>query len=881
MAEKIMLIDGNSIINRGYYALPALTAPTGEPTGGVYGFLNIFFKMYDEEKPDYVLVAFDLPAPTSRHIKYEAYKGTRSAMPDSLRPQFPMLKSLLKKMGIAVYEEEGLEADDILGSLAAKSEGEGLEVVIISGDRDLLQIASDTIKIRIPKTKGGTTVVEDYYAKDVFEIYGVTPKEYIEVKALMGDSSDNIPGVPGIGEKTALKIITEYKSIEAAIENAADIKPKKASENIVEFKDLAYLSKDLATIITDEDIAIPEKADKAAIFGKEAAEQFKAWGFRSLLGKMAGPEERGVQANYTLCKSAEERAALIEKCKNIKSAAISAFAQNGHCTGISVYFDDGGYYIPFENNYNAVEFFRDFPMLFADGFELIAYDSKALRSVFLKENIEIGNIAFDTVLAAYVLDSVKSAYTYDSIASDYLGLDFPMEESVFGKGKSKQDMENANEGDVLKFACRHSEAAYKAYEIMKEKIAANDQQMLYYEIELPTAEVLASMENYGIKVNKNAIIEFERLLSEQINRLESEIYELTGEAFNINSPKQLGEVLFERLGLKGGKKTKTGYSTAVDVLNKIKYQHPAVEKVLSYRTLTKLKSTYCDGLLNVLDEKIGKIYSTFNQTVTATGRLSSTEPNLQNIPVRTELGRELRKVFIPTDESFIFADADYSQIELRVLAHMADDENMINAFNSGEDIHASTAGQVHNIPLEMVTPKMRSDAKAINFGIVYGIGAFSLSEDLGISVKEAESYINAYLGKYKGVKKFMDDSIVFAKENGFAKTLYGRRREIIELSNSNFNIRAFGERVAMNMPIQGSAADIMKLAMIKVYNALRENNLKSRIILQVHDELLLEVAIDEKEQVSRILKEEMESAVSLKVPMLADVNTGNTWFDTK
>ena len=882
MAEKIMLIDGNSIINRGYYALPALSAPTGEPTGGVYGFLNIFFKMYDEEKPDYVLVAFDLSAPTSRHIKYAEYKGTRSPMPDNLRPQFPMLKSLLSKMGIAIYEEEGLEADDILGSLAAKSEAAGLDIVVISGDRDLLQIASDKIKIRIPKTKAGGTIVEDYYAKDVFEAYGVTPREYIDVKALMGDSSDNIPGVPGIGEKTALKIITEYKNIETAIENAADIKPKKASENIVEYKNLAYLSKDLATIITDADINFPEKINKDILFGKEAAEQFRAWGFKSLLSRMAAPEAQGdISVNYTLCDSKEGRDDLAKKASSVLRAALAVMGTDGQSSGISVYLGEEGYYVAFVNDYGIADFYKDFPMFFKEGFELIAFDSKALRAIFLKANIELQNISFDTVLAAYVLDSVKSNYSYDSIASDYLNLDFPMEENVLGKGKSKQDMQSADQADVLKFACRHSEVAYKSYEIMKEKIAANDQQMLYYEIELPTAEVLASMENYGIKVNKNAIIEFEHLLSEQISRLEGDIYELTGEHFNINSPKQLGEVLFEKLGLKGGKKTKTGYSTAVDVLAKIKYQHPAVEKVLTYRTLTKLKSTYCDGLLNVINEETGKIYSTFNQTVTATGRLSSTEPNLQNIPVRTELGRELRKVFIPTDENFIFADADYSQIELRVLAHMANDENMINAFNSGEDIHASTAGQVHNIPLEMVTPKMRSDAKAINFGIVYGIGAFSLSEDLGISVKEAEQYINAYLGKYKGVKQFMDDSVTFAKENGFAKTLYGRHREIIELNNGNFNIRAFGERVAMNMPIQGSAADIMKLAMIKVYNALRENNLKSRIILQVHDELLLEVAVEEKEQVTHILKKEMEGAVSLSVPMLADVNTGKTWFDTK
>ena len=869
MAEKIMLIDGNSIINRAFFALPALSGPNGEPTGGVYGFLSIFFKMYEEERPDYVLVAFDLPKPTLRHVKYAEYKAGRTAMPDLLRPQLPMLKDLLKLMGIAVYEREGLEADDILGSLASIAEAAGKSAVIISGDRDLLQIASAAVKIRIPKTKGNTTVVEDYYANDVLEKYGVTPREYIDVKALMGDSSDNIPGVPGIGEKTALKIITEYKSLEAAIEAACEIKPKKASENIVAYKDLAYLSRDLATIITGAEIDFPSLLAKEHMFGAEVMERFKELGFKSFLSKgVKADTEPGKPENYRKVDGKELR----EILEGAKTAAAALIATQNIPDGISFYLDEAGYYISFGPD--IAEVFKGLNT------ELICFDSKILQAALLKLGVFEINTVFDTHLGAYVLDSAKSPYSYDSIAEAYLGITYKAEDDIFGKGKSKLGMDGIDENEALKFACRHAEVAFKSYEIMKAKLSENEQNELYYQIELPTAKILASMENYGIKVDKNAIIAFEKDLSERINCLEAEIYELTGEVFNINSPKQLGEVLFEKLALKGGKKTKTGYSTAVDVLNKLKSKHPAVEKVLEYRALTKLKSTYCDGLLNALCEKSGKIYSTFNQTVTATGRLSSTEPNLQNIPIRTDLGRQLRKVFVPS-EGFIFADADYSQIELRILAHMADDENMIRAFKENADIHSSTAAQVHGIDISLVTPKMRSEAKAVNFGIVYGIGAFSLSEDLGISVKEAENYINAYLAKYKGVKQFMEDSVESAKATGYAKTLFGRRREIIELKNPNFNIRSFGERAAMNMPIQGSAADIMKLAMIKVYNKLSENNLKSRIILQVHDELLLEAALDEVETVKKLLKEEMENAARLSVPMVADVSVGSTWYDTK
>jgi len=876
-----MLIDGNSIINRAFFALPNLSSRGGEPTGGVYGFLNIFFKMYDEERPDYVLVAFDLPQPTTRHEKYAEYKANRRAMPDLLRPQLPMLKELLKTMGIATYEEAGFEADDILGSLAHKATADGVDAVIISGDRDLLQIATDKIKIRIPKTKGNITVVEDYYAQDVFEKYGVTPTEYIDVKALMGDASDNIPGVPSIGEKTALKIITEYKTIENAIENAADIKPKKASENIVEYKDLAYLSRDLATIITDIDITMPAELDVGGMFNARVIERFRELGFRSLISRAENYVEPSQLTLDLVTPQASEdyRKVTIDEIKKIlnecDACGIALIADEGVSVGIAFYMDAGqGYYAELGKDSDMATLFNTIQT------KLICFDSKLLQSYLLKIGVNKTNITFDTTLAAYVLDSTKSPYTYDIIAESHLNATYPTEESIFGKGKSRLPINGLDTDALLKFACRHAKVALETYEPMKKQLEDNNQEFLYYQIELPTAKVLASMENYGIKVDKAAIISYEGELVERISTLEQEIYELTGEVFNINSPKQLGEILFGKLELKGGKKTKTGYSTAHDVLDKLKAKHPVISKVLDYRTLTKLKSTYCDGLLNALCEDTSKIYSTFNQTVTATGRLSSTEPNLQNIPVRTELGRQLRKVFVPS-EGFVFVDADYSQIELRVLAHMADDESMISAFRSGADIHTSTAAQVRGIDISQVLPNMRNEAKAVNFGIVYGIGAFSLSEDLGISVKDAENYINAYLDKYKGVKAFMDSSVSFAKEKGYAETIWGRRREIIELKNPNFNIRSFGERAAMNMPIQGTAADIMKMAMVRVYDKLSENNLKSRLILQVHDELLIEAAVDEVDIVRELLQEAMEGAAELLVPLVADVNVGDSWFDTK
>lgn len=885
MSEKIMLVDGHSIINRAFYALPALKNKNGDYTNGVYGFLNIIIKFFNEENPDYLAVAFDLSAPTFRHDKFVEYKGTRKSMPEELRPQIPMLKDLLRKMNIPIYEIEGFEADDVLGSLAKKGEAEGLDVVLVSGDRDLLQIASDKIQIKIPKTKAGKTEVESYYADDLINIYGVTPHEFIDVKALMGDASDNIPGVPGIGEKTALKIIQEYKSLENAISNAENLKPKKASENIIAYSEQAYLSRYLATIVTDVPVDVPgEKVSYESIFNETAIKEFENLNFNTLVKKYdtnKNTQSTLSDKNYKLIKTAAEASFFMEEIDKNSLCAVDFIVIDGVCYGFSFYSENKGRFVEFSENLTLTEFLGIAKSFFEGKNEKITLDSKNMMVLLYKNNISIDNIVFDTILAGYILNSSAAAYNDDNIALRYLEENYPSLEDIAGKGKSRIKFNELDENTKLLYACRRTDIIFRAYPVMKKMIHENEQDMLYYEIEMPTAKVLAAMELEGIKVNREALTAFDKVLSLNIESLAKEIHELAEEDFNINSPQQLGIILFEKLGLKGGKKTKTGYSTAADVLEKLRYSHPVVEKVLLYRTLTKLKSTYCDGLLNVMDKETDKIYSTFNQTVASTGRLSSTEPNLQNIPVRMELGRELRKVFIPSETDCIFVDADYSQIELRILAHISGDETMIKAYKSGEDIHRITASQVLHKSPEDVTSFERNSAKAINFGIVYGISAFSLSEDLGITKKEAENYISAYFEKYPKIKQYMDNAIAEAKELGYAKTMFNRRREILELASSNFNLRSFGERVAMNMPIQGSAADIMKIAMIKVYERLKKENLKSKIVLQVHDELLIETKIEEEEIVKRLVKEEMENAAVLLVPLEADVASGKTWFDTK
>ena len=885
MAEKIMLIDGNSIVNRAFYGVPLLTNGEGRYTNGVYGFLNILFKLLDEEQPDYLAVAFDLHAPTFRHRTFDGYKGTRKGMPEELREQMPLLKEVLQAMHIPIFEQEGFEADDILGTLSALAEKNGIVPVVVSGDRDLLQLAGETLKVRIPKTKGGRTETEDYYAADVQAKYGVTPAEFIDMKALMGDASDNIPGVPGIGEKTAAKIITQYHDIETAIAHAAEIKPKKASENLAAYQEQARLSKFLATIVRD----MPLEWDKEILkigdmFNQTAYELVKRLEFKSMFSRFEGSASAPKQAEQTY-RFVADREGAKEVLAALKKGEVGyAFVyENEEGQGLALYQEQlGGVWMEAYMAFLMQELLEIFQPFFADcAYRKIGHDVKKDIRFLRSYGYDGFTAEFDTAIGAYILNATGSSYEYDDIAAAFLNETYPSQEEVFGKGRTKKTFAVLPEAERTAYGARQAEIFFRARKVMEERLAENEQKSLFYDMEMPLIYVLADMEKYGIKVDKAALLAYQKRLGESLDGMEEEIYALAGEKFNINSPKQLGVILFEKLGLKGGKKTKTGYSTAADVLEKLRTAHPIVERILHYRQLAKLKSTYADGLLAVMDAETEKIYSTFNQTITATGRISSTEPNLQNIPVRLELGRELRKIFIPESAEFCFLDADYSQIELRVLAHISGDESLIAAFKSNQDIHRMTASQVFHVPFDEVTPLQRSNAKAVNFGIIYGKGAFSLGQDLGISRKEAEEYINAYFARYPKIKTFMEDTIKNGTKNGYVSTLWNRRRNMPELQSSNFMQRAAGERAAMNMPIQGTAADIIKLAMIKVHRALQEGGYRSRLILQVHDELLIEAYKEEKEAVAKILKENMEHAADLLVPLDVDVHEGASWFEAK
>ena len=885
MAEKIMLIDGNSIVNRAFYGVPLLTNGEGRYTNGVYGFLNILFKLLDEEQPDYLAVAFDLHAPTFRHRTFDGYKGTRKGMPEELREQMPLLKEVLQAMHIPIFEQEGFEADDILGTLSALAEQNGIVPVVVSGDRDLLQLAGETLKVRIPKTKGGRTETEDYYAADVQAKYGVTPAEFIDMKALMGDASDNIPGVPGIGEKTAAKIITQYHDIETAIAHAAEIKPKKASENLAAYQEQARLSKFLATIVRD----MPLEWDKETLkigdmFNQTAYELVKRLEFKSMFSRFEGSASAPKQAEQTY-RFVADREGAKEVLAALKKGEVGyAFVyENEEGQGLALYQEQlGGVWMEASMAFLMQELLEIFQPFFADSaYRKIGHDVKKDIRFLRSYGYDGFTAEFDTAIGAYILNATGSSYEYDDIAAAFLNETYPSQEEVFGKGRTKKTFAALPEAERTAYGARQAEIFFRARKVMEERLAENEQKSLFYDMEMPLIYVLADMEKYGIKVDKAALLAYQKRLGESLDGMEEEIYALAGEKFNINSPKQLGVILFEKLGLKGGKKTKTGYSTAADVLEKLRTAHPIVERILHYRQLAKLKSTYADGLLAVMDAETEKIYSTFNQTITATGRISSTEPNLQNIPVRLELGRELRKIFIPESAEFCFLDADYSQIELRVLAHISGDESLIAAFKSNQDIHRMTASQVFHVPFDEVTPLQRSNAKAVNFGIIYGKGAFSLGQDLGISRKEAEEYINAYFARYPKIKTFMEDTIKNGTKNGYVSTLWNRRRNMPELQSSNFMQRAAGERAAMNMPIQGTAADIIKLAMIKVHRALQEGGYRSRLILQVHDELLIEAYKEEKEAVAKILKENMEHAADLLVPLDVDVHEGASWFEAK
>ena len=879
MSEKILLIDGHSILNRAFYGIPDLTNSEGRHTGAVYGFLNILFRILDEEKPDYLTVAFDVHEPTFRHKIYSQYKGTRKPMPSELREQVPLIQELLTAMGIKIVSKGGYEADDLLGTLAKKSEQKGMDVTILSGDRDLLQLATEKVMIRLPKTSKGKTTIEDFHGEQVLEKYQVTPPQIIELKALMGDSADNIPGIPGVGEKTATKLIVQYGSIENAHDHLEGIKPNKAKESLRDHYDLAQLSKTLATINTDSPLEYDyQEARLGNLYTQEAFQLCKRLEFKNLLSRFenVSAEEETLEENFFTCEDLAGAESIFEKAASCEHVGIDLLMDDEAVYGLGIALSkEEIYYIPSEGLITG-EYLCGKVRDLSERVILCAMDIKALlKHVRISDASRI----FDIGIGVYLLNPLKSSYSYDDVAREYLdGSIFPSREDLLGKTAFRKAWEESREG-LFRYACYVAYTVCASRELIEEKLKETDMWKVYQDIELPLVFTLHSMEQWGICVRGEELKTYGEKLSVRISELEESVYQQAGEKFNINSPKQLGVILFEKMKLPGGRKTKTGYSTAADILEKLAPEHPIVKDILEYRQLAKLKSTYADGLGAVIAED-GRIHSTFNQTITATGRISSTEPNLQNIPVRMELGRLIRKVFVP-EEGYVFLDADYSQIELRVLAHMSGDEMLIQAYREAQDIHRLTASQVFHVPFDEVTDLQRRNAKAVNFGIVYGISSFGLSQDLSITKKEAADYINKYFETYPKIKGFLDGQIEMAKEKGYVVTMFGRRRPVPELKSSNFMQRAFGERVAMNSPIQGTAADIIKIAMNRVYKRLTEEGLKSRLVLQVHDELLIETKVEEIEEVSRILEEEMKGAAALSVELDVDMHQGNNWYEAK
>lgn len=889
--EKIMLIDGHSILHRAFYGVPLLTNSKGIYTNAIYGFLNIILKLIEEEQPEYIGVAFDVKEPTFRHKEFEEYKGHRKATPSELKMQIPILKELLSAMGIMSIEMPGYEADDILGTLGKKAEIEGIHPIIISGDRDLLQLASEAIKIRIPKTIRGKTEIEDYYAVDVKEKYGVTPQEYIDVKGLMGDPSDNIPGVPGIGEKTATKIIQEYHTIEAAIVHAEEIKPRRASENLQKYQQQARLSKFLATICTDCPIEIDFLMMKIGSFRNEKAyEIIKELEFKSLADRFSS---QSISEPFKLLHSDIGSGKIIRTLSECKEwinqiqldseIVYHVLIENQRMLGIALKETEGApIWIEIGDDLSEKGLLQTMKYVLENkNVRKITHHAKPSILYFSQHNIKLRGLSFDTMIGAYLINPLKEHYGYDDLAQDFLNELYPTEEEILGKGKQQKSFMDLSEEDKMNYLIQRLWIISKSKRVIEMKLKENNQEYLYYEIELPLIEVLASMEKYGLQIHMDTLKAYAEKLENKLESLTETIYILAGESFNINSPKQLGTILFEKLKLPVTKKTKTGYSTAADVLEKLAPQHEIIRHILEYRQLIKLKTTYVDGLFSVMDPKTHKVHSTFHQTITATGRISSSEPNLQNIPIKLELGREIRKAFVPSSSDYIFIDADYSQIELRVLAHISKDETLTQAFIEQQDIHRLTASQVFKTPFHEVTPLQRNNAKAVNFGIVYGISAFSLSQDLNISRKEADQYIEGYFEKYPKVKEYLENTITQAKETGYVSTLFGRRRPMLELQSRNFMQRSFGERVAMNMPIQGTAADIIKIAMVQLYQEFEIRKLRSRLILQVHDELLIEAHIEEAKEVKEIIKRTMETAVNLIVPLEVDMTEGISWFQTQ
>lgn len=896
--DKLVLIDGNSIVNRAFYGVPDLTNKEGLHTNAVYGFLNIMLKVIEEENPTHLMVAFDVKVPTFRHKMFEEYKGTRKPMPIELREQIPVLKEVLSSMGIMMKEQAGIEADDILGTMAKMGESQGIDVSVVSGDRDLLQLATDKIKIRIPKTKGGKTTVEDYYSSQVIEKYGVTPAQIIDLKGLMGDASDNIPGVPGVGEKTAVKILTVFGTVENAIEKVEEIKPNRAKEAVKNNTGLALMSKKLATIKTDCKLGVKiEDCRIGNIFTEEAYTMIRKLEFKSLMNrfKKDSGANLAVEKNFREISGKKEFAGYVDECLKCPFVSVKIIAKTKEDTTceedgqMSLFIEEekqvvalvmadseeNVVFCPVEDDISEEDVAEQLGRIVKGGVTIVTNDLKS-QLKYMPE-MDAGH-AFDTGLAAYIINPVQKGFMEEDIAAEYSELMIPAYSQFFGKKSFYTGFQESRE-DMIKYCCYCALVSFRAYVPLQKKLKRIKSYELFEEIEMPLVFTLYHMEQEGISVRREALREYGEKLGKRIEVLQREIYDMAGEEFNINSPKQLGVILFEKLRMPYGKKTKTGYSTSAEVLEKLRFESPIVEMVLEYRQLTKLKSTYADGLSTYIDMD-GRIRSTFNQTITATGRLSSTEPNLQNIPIRMELGRQIRKVFVPKD-GCVFLDADYSQIELRVLAHMSGDERLIEAYRENADVHRTTAALVFHVPYEEVTELQRRNAKAVNFGIVYGISGFGLSRDLNITKKQAEKYIDDYFTTYPKVKEYMDSLVNMGKTKGYVVSMFGRRRPIPELESKNFMQRQFGERIAMNSPIQGTAADIIKIAMIHVDHRLREEGLESRLILQIHDELLIETRKNEIDRVKEILEHEMVAAADLRVPLIAEVKQGDTWYEAK
>ncbi len=895
MSEKLVLIDGHSILNRAFYGVPDLSNSEGLHTNAVYGFLNILFKLLEEEKPEYLTVAFDVKAPTFRHEMYPEYKGTRKPMPQELHEQVPVMKQVLHAMGIRTMEQPGLEADDILGTLAKRAEKEGMDVSLVSGDRDLLQIASDKIKIRIPKTKGARTEVEDYYAADVEAKYGVTPAGFIELKALMGDTADNIPGVPKVGEKTASELLKQFQTLDNLYAHVEEVTKKAVRESLIANKDLAYLSLDLATIRIDSPVVLDwNEARLGELYTEDAYQLFRKLEFKNLLGRFEQKETKqdSLTAKIHVTSDLAEAQEIFEAVKKAGHCGFAVLSDQKQCRKIEepefcglalCWGEEKIAVLPAEGFLTVQWLCSQLSDLYLAGIDLSTFEIKkaypALLSNGEKDQDSCGTkTLFDVLIAAYLLNPLKNDYEPEDIAKEQLDRMIRTRKQLFEKLSLKEAYAQRPE-EFYEYAGTLAYVCYAAVPVLSQKLEEAGMQKLFDEIEMPVSRVLYEMEKEGVLVRRQELQAYGDALVDRINELETKIHEAAGCEFNINSPKQLGEILFEKMGLKGGKKTKTGYSTAADILEKLAADNPIVADILEYRGLTKLKSTYADGLADYIEED-GRIHTSFNQTITATGRISSTEPNLQNIPMRTEQGRLIRKVFVPKD-NYLFTDADYSQIELRVLAHISGDEQLIEAYKSDADIHRITASKVFHTPFEEVTDLQRRNAKAVNFGIVYGISSFGLSQDLSITRKEAATYIEQYFATYPQVKTFLDKQVEDAKQNGYVTTLYGRRRPIPELKSSNFMQRSFGERVAMNSPIQGTAADIMKLAMIHVWEELHRRKLNSRLSLQIHDELLIETDRAEATEVAELLKDKMKHAAELSVSLEVDLHTGENWYDAK